>query len=117
MIIEPILILGGLGLGFGVALAIASKRFRVSIDPREEKIISALPGTNCGGCGLSGCSAFAKALLHGEIGITGCVAGGEEVANKVGEILKKEPVKIEKAVAKVLCLGDCNKTSKRSSHF
>ncbi len=39
----PIIIIGGLGLAFGVVLAIASKLFEVKIDPRVEQITDALP--------------------------------------------------------------------------
>ena len=47
-------ILGGMGLVFGLVLAVASKVFAVETDPRLEELTEALPGANCGGCGKNG---------------------------------------------------------------
>ncbi len=57
--LESIFIMGGLGLIIGVVLAAASQIFYVYIDPKILKVEDALPGANCGGCGLPGCSANA----------------------------------------------------------
>ena len=48
------LAIGGLGLLAGVGLAVASKVFYVYVDPQIIEIEEALPGANCGGCGLPG---------------------------------------------------------------
>ena len=40
----PVLIIGAMGLAFGLLLAFASKVFAVNRDPRVEEIISVLPG-------------------------------------------------------------------------
>ena len=48
-ILLAIAILGGMGLLFGLALALASRVFRVEEDPRLEELTQALPGANCGG--------------------------------------------------------------------
>ena len=50
-ILFAVLILGGLGLAFGLVLAAASKVFYVETDPRLEALNECLPGANCGGCG------------------------------------------------------------------
>ena len=42
-------ILGGMGLIFGLVLAVASKVFAVETDPRLEELTEALPGAKCGG--------------------------------------------------------------------
>ena len=47
-----IISLGGLGFVLGAGLSIASKKFAVELDPREEAILKALPGANCGACGF-----------------------------------------------------------------
>ena len=49
-----LLCMGGLGLIFGIGLAIASKVFAVKTDPRVEAIMEVLPNANCGGCGFAG---------------------------------------------------------------
>ena len=59
-VVIALLVLGILGLVFGVILAVASKIFEVKTDPRFPEIMDCLPGANCGGCGYAGCSAAAK---------------------------------------------------------
>ena len=46
-------ILAGLGLVFGLGLAIAAKLLYVKVDTRVEDITGILPNANCGACGLS----------------------------------------------------------------
>ena len=79
--------MGGLGLIFGVGLAIASKIFAVYKDPRVEKIEDLLPGANCGACGAPGCAGFAEGVVEGKYSVSGCTAGGSSVAEKIAEIM------------------------------
>ena len=74
--IEALITMGGLGAVIGVVLATASKIFYVFEDPKMLEIKDALPGANCGGCGLPGCAANAEAIVAGEKGADSCVAGG-----------------------------------------
>ena len=85
-IVYAILILGGLGLVFGLVLAIASKVFYVETDPRLDELNECLPGANCGGCGYAGCGGYAEAVLKGEAAIGKCASGGDECATHVGKI-------------------------------
>ena len=48
IILYPLLVLGGLGLLFGIILSLASKAFAVETDPKVDEIRSVLPGANCG---------------------------------------------------------------------
>lgn len=105
-ILTPILIIGGMGLLFGALLGIASKIFAVKVDDRVPKILDALPGANCGGCGFAGCSAYANALVKGGVRANMCPVGGEAVADRVAEILGVENEVKEKMVARVLCNGN-----------
>ena len=50
-VLIPVAIFAGLGLLFGVLLAVASKLFEVKVDERIPQITDTLPGANCGGCG------------------------------------------------------------------
>ena len=45
------LVLGALGLIFGLVLTGTSKVFAVPSDPKRDAVREALPGANCGGCG------------------------------------------------------------------
>ena len=62
-ILAAVFTISGLGLIFGLGLAIGSRIFAVNIDPRLEKIEELLPHLNCGACGYGGCSDCARALL------------------------------------------------------
>ncbi|MFQ6091664.1 MAG: RnfABCDGE type electron transport complex subunit B [bacterium] len=100
-----LLSLGGLGLLFGFGLAFASKRFAVSVDPKIEQVLDALPGTNCGACGCPGCSGFAEAVVGARVLITACRPGGPEVAQKIAEIMGVQVGEVVPEVASVQCQG------------
>jgi formate dehydrogenase (NADP+) beta subunit len=85
--VEAVLMMGGLGLVIGAGLAAASKIFYVWVDPKIEAVESALPGANCGGCGLPGCSANAAAIVAGKAGPASCVAGGSDLAAAIAQIM------------------------------
>lgn len=104
-IIWPIICLGGLGLLFGLGLAIASKKLAIEEDPKVKEVRDALPGANCGGCGYPGCDGFAVAVVSGEAKINGCPVGGEETATKVSEIMGVSADAGERMVAVVMCQG------------
>jgi formate dehydrogenase beta subunit len=82
-----LIIMAGLGVFCGVGLALASKIFYVYVDPKVEAVSGALPGANCGGCGLPGCSANAEAIVAGRSSPSSCVAGGSDLAAQIAEIL------------------------------
>jgi RnfABCDGE-type electron transport complex B subunit len=84
---DAIFMMGGLGLIVGVGLAVASKIFYVYIDPKILAVEDALPGANCGGCGLPGCSANAEAIVAGRAAPNSCVAAGEETAIEIAQII------------------------------
>jgi Na+-translocating ferredoxin:NAD+ oxidoreductase subunit B len=98
-------VLAGLGIAFGIGLAIASKRFAVQADPRQEQVTAALPGVNCGGCGKPGCAAFAEALLRGEAVPEGCVVASDEVRKAIAGILGIEASARIRNVAVLHCHG------------
>ena len=55
-------VVGIVGIVIGIILGIAGEKFKVEVDPREEQVLDALPGNNCGGCGFAGCSGLAAAI-------------------------------------------------------
>ncbi|MBN2124912.1 MAG: electron transporter RnfB, partial [Deltaproteobacteria bacterium] len=85
--IGGLLVMGTLGVLCGLGLALASKIFYVYVDPKIEAVEEALPGANCGGCGLPGCSANAAAIVAGTSSPGSCVAGGEDLAAQIAEIM------------------------------
>ena len=82
-----LLLMGGLGVLCGIGLALASKIFYVYVDPKVEAVADALPGANCGGCGLPGCSANAEAIAKGKSSPSSCVAGGPDLGPSIARIL------------------------------
>jgi electron transport complex protein RnfB len=87
MVLNSLYVLGGMGLAFGVALAIAAKLLTVERDPRVELVLSALPGVNCGACGFPGCGGLASAIVDGKAPCNQCPVGGSKVAAKIAEIM------------------------------
>jgi electron transport complex protein RnfB len=106
-IVISVLVLGIMGLIFGVVLAFASQKFAVETDERVDAILEVLPGANCGGCGFPGCGGLATAVVEGKAPVNGCPVGGADVAAKVGEIMGIVAEDGERKVAKVICKGDC----------
>lgn len=104
-ILIPVLVLGALGLLFGIGLAIASKKLAVRIDPRLEKIHGLLPGANCGACGGAGCFGFAESLLEGKLPIDACRISEESIKKNIAKILGKELEQKIKTVATLHCYG------------
>lgn len=87
MIVNSLLILGGMGLVFGVALAVAAKLLAVEHDPKVDMILGVLPGANCGACGYPGCNGLAKAISEEKAPCGSCLVGGSSVAAKIAEIM------------------------------
>ena len=108
---------GAIGIFIGLFLGIAGIKFAVETDPREEKVLAALPGNNCGGCGYPGCSGLASAIVKGEAPVNGCPVGGEPVAKNIGAIMGVSAGEQERKVAFVKCHGDCDKAGKDYEYF
>lgn len=100
-----LLAMGGLGVFFATFLTVASKKLKVEENPMVEKILSELPQTNCGVCGYAGCLALAEKMATSEAAVDTCIAGGQEVADKISELLGVESNRTNRMVAVVLCNG------------
>jgi len=108
-ILFAIAIVGGVGLFIGLFLGIAAIVFKVEVDEKEESVLEALPGNNCGGCGFPGCSGLAAAIAKGEAPVNACPVGGEPVGKVIAKIMGVEAEETTKMVAFVQCQGDCEK--------
>ena len=104
-IFVPALIVGSVGLAFGIVLAYSSQAFAVHIDERITRVKDVLPGVNCGACGQTGCESFAEAAVAGRVKPDGCPVGGAKVAAKVSAILGIEVTNTDAFVARVACGG------------
>lgn len=103
------LLVGAAGLLIGLFLGIAAIKFKVEVDEREEAIVGALPGNNCGGCGYAGCSGLAAAIAKGEAPVNACPVGGDPVGNQIAQIMGVEAQSGVRQVAFVKCQGSCDK--------
>ncbi len=68
----------------------ANRAFYVETDPRVERVIDALPGANCGGCGYVGCGEYAEAVAQGGEEVSLCTVGGAACAQTIAGIMGVE---------------------------
>ncbi|MFN3550398.1 MAG: RnfABCDGE type electron transport complex subunit B [Endomicrobiia bacterium] len=108
IIIQSFLVMGSVSIVIGFLLSVAAKKFKVISDPKKDKILSSLPGANCGACGYVGCEQYAEAIVNSNVEINLCKPGGEETVKKIAEIMNKEITELQKMVAVVLCAGGNN---------
>jgi electron transport complex protein RnfB len=101
-----LIVLAGLGIVFGVALAIVAARFVVKVDPKVEQVRNTLPGANCGACGFAGCMGYAEAVVgNPDVAVSMCAPGKAAVAEKIAEITGKKAERVEPKIARVFCQG------------
>ena len=67
IVLLTVIMLSVLGLASAVILYFVAQKFKVVEDPRIDLVTEALPGANCGGCGYTGCRAFAETLVKSDI--------------------------------------------------
>ena len=116
-ILNALLVIGGLGIFVGLFLGLAGIFFKVEVNETEEKILNALPGNNCGGCGYPGCSGLAAAIANGQAPANQCPVGGEPVAKEIAKILGTEVETGSKKVAFVACKGKCEDTTRDYDYY
>lgn len=104
-VVNPVIVLGAMGLLLGLGLAFAAFKLAVPKDPMVEKISALLPGVNCGGCAYAGCTQFAEAVARGDAPANGCVAASDSINAKIAEALGVELSDSVKLVALVHCNG------------
>ena len=104
-ILFPIICVGGLALVFGAILGLSAKKFAVESDPNVDRIISVLPGANCGGCGFPGCAVFAENVTKGKANYKGCPPGGASAAAEIAKFMGIEATAINRKAAFVKCNG------------
>lgn len=110
--------MGGLGLIFAGALAVADKKLRVYENPKIAEVNDALPNANCGACGCAGCYDFATKVVAGKKEPADCTVGGQDVIDEVSAILGIEAGTGIKKVARVLCRGgNAEATFKDKAHY
>jgi len=102
------LALAALAVLLSSGLLLAGRYLHVEEDKRLEKLVSLLPGTNCGACGQPGCRAFAEALLEGEAVPAACSVSSVQAQQRVADFLGVAVGQAERRVARLACAGDRN---------
>ena len=116
-ILTTIAILTLVGIVVAVVLYFVAQKFKVEEDERIDKVEACLPGANCGGCGSAGCRDFAQRVVAApEIGSLFCPVGGNDVMQKVAQVLGREAVAQKKMVAVVRCNGTCENRPKTNEY-
>lgn len=101
-----LVVLAGLGIVFGIALALVAARFVVKVDPKVEQVRETLPGANCGACGFAGCMGYAEAVVgNPDVAASMCAPGKSPVAEKIAVITGKKAEKLDPKIARVFCQG------------
>ena len=116
-ILQAALVLGGVGLTFGILVAVAHTRLKVWEDPRIEGATERLPGSNCGACGFAGCRAFAEGLIGDEASPAGCTQLDEGGIAALATFMGVEAGTAVKRVARLLCAGGSNVAVQRADYL
>ena len=102
---EAIMVMLGIGVTCGVVLSVASKVFYVWEDPRIAEVEYFMAGANCGGCGYTGCSAAANAVVAGKEPPGVCMVAGTEAAIEIAGVMGVDPGSAEPLRSRNDCLG------------
>src|SRR5512144_504733 len=116
MVVSAVLILGGLGVTFGVVISLALKKLYVWEDPRIDGVAGLLPNANCGACGFAGCRAFAEAAVHGQVAPAGCTVMSDDMREDVANYLGVHVGSAEKRVARLLCAGGTDVAKRKADY-
>lgn len=103
-VILIILVMGAIGLIFGLVLGYANKRFATELDPRIHIVEDVLPKGQCGACGFAGCQAYAEAVvMNPDVPPNLCIPGKAAVADKIAELTGKKAKVSDPVIAHVKC--------------
>ncbi|MBL7178726.1 MAG: FAD-dependent oxidoreductase [Desulfobacterales bacterium] len=95
----------GLGGVCGIMLSVASKMFYVYEDPRIAIVEGFTAAANCGGCGYTGCSAAAVAVVSGAAPPSVCIVAGPESAANIAAVMGVDPGTAEPLISYNTCSG------------
>lgn len=110
------LALAALAMLLSGILLLAGRFLRVTEDPRLERVVALLPGTNCGACGQAGCRAFAMTLLAGKASPAGCSVSSPAAQQRIASFLQVAVGVAERRVARLACAGGRDVAPVLASH-
>ncbi len=110
------LALAALAMLLSGILLLAGRFLRVTEDPRLERVVALLPGTNCGACGQAGCRAFAMTLLAGKSSPAGCSVSSPAAQQRIASFLQVAVGVAERRVVRLACAGGRDVAPVLASH-
>ena len=112
--ITSVLVISGIGLVCGVALALGARYLSIQENPLVETVTQLLPGANCGACGFAGCAGYANAIVAGQAAANRCPSCTALALAQISAALGIAPIEPgAREVALVLCRGDNDQAQKR----
>jgi len=109
-------VLAGLGLLFGLLLAVADRFFKVVEDPRIDAVEKLLPGSNCGACGQPGCRGLAEKIVVGAEKPSRCSVSSPAGLEAIADYLGVEVGDADRRVARVHCGGGLGRARQLASY-
>jgi Na+-translocating ferredoxin:NAD+ oxidoreductase RNF subunit RnfB len=115
-VVAAVSIVGGVGLVFGILIALAHRKLWVWEDPRINDVAGMLPNANCGACGFAGCRAFAEAAVAGQVAPAKCTVMSDDARADVASYLGVDAGSESKRVARLLCAGGSDVAIQRAMY-
>ena len=115
-VVAAVSIVGGVGLVFGILIALAHRKLWVWEDPRINDVAGMLPNANCGACGFAGCRAFAEAAVAGQVAPAKCTVMSDDARADVASYLGVDAGSEAKRVARLLCAGGSDVAIQRATY-
>jgi Na+-translocating ferredoxin:NAD+ oxidoreductase RNF subunit RnfB len=109
-------VLAGLGLLFGLLLAVADRFFKVVEDPRIDAVEKLLPGSNCGACGQPGCRGLAERIVAGAEKPSRCSVSSPAGLEAIADFLGVEVGAADRRVARLHCGGGLGRARQLASY-
>ena len=109
-------VMSGLGLAFGVILALANRYLKVEEDPRIEAVEGMLPGSNCGACGEPGCRGLAEKIVAGVVAPGKCTVSSPAAIEAVAEYLGVAAGGEARRVARLHCAGGLGRARRAADY-
>jgi electron transport complex protein RnfB len=112
--IAVVVVMTGVGLVFGLVLALVNKKFAMEVNPLIHLVEDILPKGQCGACGYAGCQAYAEAVVgNPDVPPNLCIPGKKIVADQVAALTGKVAPEIEPRIAQCRCQGSPDKAKQK----
>lgn len=112
----PIISLSLVAFLLGIVIFVISKKFYVKTDPKVDLVYKLLPHVNCGACGYPSCMKLAEVLVNTRDSSKICPVGGDELSDRIGQVLGIKMAKSKPVICAVRC-GGTNEKVKLTAEY